>query len=69
MAKQKINEGVMKYIVKMFFPMLDKMFLRDPEIQQSLKEISKHAAAMNDIIHDIEKRTGKDLSHLYLKHK
>ena len=69
MAKQKINEGVMKYIVKMFFPMLDKMFLRDPEIQQSLKEISKHAAAMNDIIRDIEKRTGKDLSHLYLKHK
>lgn len=69
MAKQRIDEGVMKYIVKLFFPFLEKQLLQDPEIQQSLRNISKHAAAINDSIRKIEELTGKDFSHLKLKHK
>lgn len=69
MARRRIDEGVMKYIVKMFFPMLDKMFLQDPEIQESLRDISKNAAEINEAIQRIEKRTGKNLSHLYMKYK
>ena len=69
MSKQRIDEGVMKYIVKLFFPFLEKRFLRDPEIQKDLREISKLAAEMNENIRRIEERTGKDLSNLYLKHK
>ena len=69
MARQRIDEGIMKYVVKLFFPFLEKRFLRDPEIQQSLRRMSEHAAEMNNIIREIEQRTGKDLSNLYLKHK
>jgi hypothetical protein len=69
MARRKLEEGVMKYVVKLFFPSLERHFLRDPEIQQSMRKISQHAAEINDSIRNIEKLTGKDLSHMYLKHK
>ena len=69
MSKQRIDEGVMKYIVKLFFPFLEKRFLQDPEIQKELREVSKLAAEMNENIRRIEELTGKDLSDLYLKHK
>jgi hypothetical protein len=69
MSKQRIDEGVMKYLVKMFFPFLEKKFLKDPEVQASLRKMSKHAAAVNQSIQELEKLTGKDLKHMYLKHK
>jgi hypothetical protein len=69
MSKQRIDEGIIRYVVKLFFPALEKQFLRDPEIQQSLRKISKHAASINESIREIEKITGKDLSNMYLKHK
>ena len=69
MARRRIEEGVMQYVVKLFFPMLDRHYSKDPEIQQSLRNISQHAAEINESIRKIEEITGKDLSNMYLKHK
>tara|TARA_R100000329_G_C7441628_1_gene155279 strand:- start:134 stop:343 length:210 start_codon:yes stop_codon:yes gene_type:complete len=69
MAKSKIDEGVIKYVIKFFFRGLEKKLLKDPEVKGILRNISKNASAMNDDIRELEKLTGKDLSNLYLKHK
>jgi len=69
MSKKRIDENVMKYIVKLFFPNLEKEILDDPVIQRELREVSKAAAEFNDALARIEKRSGKDLSNLYFKRK
>ena len=51
MAKSKIDEGVIKYVIKFFFRGLEKKLLKDPEVKGILRNISKNASAMNDDIH------------------
>ena len=69
MAKSQIDEGVIKYVIKFFFRGIEKQILKDPEVKQALRNISKHAAEINESLDRLEKITGKDFSDLRLKHK
>jgi hypothetical protein len=69
MAKTQIDEGVLKYVIKFFFRGIEKKLLKDPKIRKDLRDISKNAASINAALQRVEKRTGKDLSHLKFKLK
>ena len=69
MSKIRVDEGLMKYIVKLFFPQLEREIVQDPEIQQLLRDISKSAARINASCDRLEELTGKDLSDLKFKRK
>lgn len=69
MSKRRIDEGVMKYIVKLFFPNLEREILADPKVQQNLKNLSELAVRYNEVLDELEKRTGKDYSELKFKRK
>lgn len=69
MSKKRIDENVMKYIIKLFFPDLEKEVLADPRVQRDLRDISNLAAEFNEAIERIEKRTGKDFSDIKFKRK
>lgn len=64
MPKTRIDEGLMKYIVKLFFPQLEREVLADREVQALLRQASQAAAEFNASCERIEKITGKDLSNL-----
>lgn len=69
MSKKRIDENVMKYIIKLFFPSLESDIVNDPVIQRELREVSKIAADFNEKLERLEQLTGKDLSNLYFKRK
>jgi archaellum component FlaC len=69
MSKKRIDENVMKYIIKLFFPSLERDIVNDPAIQRELREVSKIAADFNEKLERLEQLTGKDLSNLYFKRK
>jgi hypothetical protein len=69
MSKNRIDENVMKYIIKLFFPGLERDIVNDPAIQRELREVSKIAADFNEKLERLEQLTGKDLSNLYFKRK
>lgn len=69
MSKKRIDENVMKYIIKLFFPSLESDIVNDPVIRRELREVSKIAADFNEKLERLEQLTGKDLSNLYFKRK
>ena len=69
MSKNRIDESVMKYIIKLFFPGLEKRILADPEIQRELREVSKIAADFNEKLERLEQLTGNDYSELKFRRK
>lgn len=69
MSKKRIDEGLIKYIIKLFFPSLESDIVNDPVIQRELREVSKIAADFNEKLERLEQLTGKDLSNLYFKRK
>lgn len=69
MSKIRVDEGLMKYIVKLFFPQLEREIVEDPEVQQILRNISESAARFNAHCDKLEELTGKDLSELKFKRK
>ena len=69
MAKRRIDEGLMKYIIKLFFPDLEREVLNYPAVQRDLRDIAKLTAEYNEILARMEKRTGRDFSDLNIKRK
>lgn len=69
MSKNRIDENVMKYIIKLFFPNLEKEILSDPEIQRNLRHMSRTAAEFNELADKLERLTGKDFSDIKFKRK
>ena len=69
MSKKRIDENVMKYIIKLFFPGLEKRILGNPEIQRELREVSKIAAEFNEKLERLEQLTGNDYSELKFRRK
>ena len=69
MSKKRIDENVMKYIIKLFFPNLEKEVLADPRVQRNLRDMSKLASEVNELCDELEELTGKDLSHIKFKRK
>jgi len=69
MSKRRIDEGVMKYIVKLFFPNLDREILADPKVQTRLKNLSELAVRYNEVLNELEELTGKDYTDLKFKRK
>ena len=69
MSKNRIDENVMKYIIKLFFPGLEKRILGNPEIQRELREVSKIAAEFNEKLERLEQLTGNDYSELKFRRK
>jgi len=69
MSKKRIDESVMKYIIKLFFPGLEKRILGDSEVQRELREVSKLATEFNESLERLEQLTGKDFSELKFRRK
>lgn len=69
MSKRRIDEGVMKYIVKLFFPNLEREILADPKVQRNLKDLSELAVRYNEVLSELEELTGKDYADLKFKRK
>jgi len=69
MSKKRIDEGLMKYVVKLFFPNLERKILQDPEVQRNLRDISQLAAEYNELIDKLEQQTGRDFSDVKFKRK
>jgi hypothetical protein len=69
MSKKRIDENVMKYIIKLFFPGLEKRTLGNPEIQRELREVSKLATEFNETLERLEQLTGNDYSELKFRRK
>jgi hypothetical protein len=69
MSKRRIDEGVMKYIVKLFFPNLEREILADPKVQRNLKNLSELAVRYNEVLDELEELTGKDYADLKFKRK
>jgi hypothetical protein len=69
MSKRRIDEGVMKYIVKLFFPNLEREILADPKVQRNLKNLSELAVRYNEVLDELEQLTGKDYADLKFKRK
>ncbi len=69
MSKRRIDEGVMKYIVKLFFPNLEREILADPKVQTRLKNLSELAVRYNEVLNELEELTGKDYTDLKFKRK
>ena len=69
MSKKRIDEGVMKYIVKLFFPNHEREILADPKVQTRLKNLSELAVRYNEVLNELEELTGKDYTDLKFKRK
>jgi hypothetical protein len=69
MSKKRIDEGLMKYIIKLFFPGLEKEVLADPKVQLHLREAARIAQDFNKVCEDLEQITGKSFDDWKFKRK